>query len=108
MIAAVTLSDLLEGNKEVYVQLANAILTNHPSRTLYTQIPKCLMEGRGEADSVNCPSTDEESEDEIGHDEDYHHNDVWYGDCNDNHIDILSYSFEPKLAEIPCDQFDII
>ena len=83
----------------MYIQLANAILRNHPSRSLYTEVPLQLIRNSNCDDtdgdySMNYVSTDEESQDNYEDEEDY------YSLQDDD-----DFGPQLKLAEIPCDDF---
>ena len=95
----VPLPDILRDKTNVYIPLANAILRNHPSRLLYTQATCHLIEDSDGSDtyhSTSYASTDEESKDKYS-DDNYNDNDYdWEYD---------DYNQQPKLAEIPCDEY---
>ena len=102
MMAIVTLSDLLDdknnnNDSDMYIQLANAIIKHHPSRSPYTDIPAQLEDDYSSNPSMSDVSTDEEY------------------DYDDDDDDSETYSFQvqqkysqTKLAEIPCDELHTI
>ena len=102
MMAIVTLSDLLDdknndNDSDMYIQLANAIIKHHPSRSPYTDIPAQLEDDYSSNPSMSDVSTDEEY------------------DYDDDDDDSETYSCQvqqkysqTKLAEIPCDELHTI
>ena len=106
MVAIVTLSDLLDdknndNNSDMYIQLANAIIKHHPSRSPYTNIPAQLEDDYSSDPSMSDVSTDEEYYYDNDDDDDYDDSDTY--SCQ-----IQQKYSQTKLAEIPYDELHTI